>query len=578
MDSITASKTILEYAKVCIEIGAKEDLPETVDVILANGILEPLKHSLPESSSAKEKAISNENDPITEPESSTTQKDQLLMSNLLILIFQMRQAIPYPNPYLTNMAHLEKKESISPSVILLIKVLLHLRNLDTRFGSLPWILGGDFNIYLHHKESSDSLILGPYFSSDMIDFQELIQDLTLNDHPFFGPTYTWSNKQKDTYLARKLDRVLINSHWATSFQNSFVEFTAPGPSDHCMALAWINKENQINRPKPFKFFNFWSKHPNFLEYVIISWRQPSQGNPMQNLFLKLKRLKPCLQKLNKDNYSDISARELNDLEETEYMFLKQKTKAQWIKEGDKCTKLFHSAIASKNKRDTIRILINNEGKRLETYDDMANEIIAFFKHQLGAIDPKVHPPDPSSLRNLLQIHLSTEVTTGLIKIVTTEEIKEALFNQGNDKAPGPDGFTPFFSNIPVYKTISKILVNRITLLLLDLISLNQTAFVRGRSIIDNTLLAQELVKGYGRKNISPRCALKIDLQKAFDSLNWDFISSILKAIGLSSIFTKWIETCFKEARYSISFNGSLIGYFKGERGIRQETPYLQSFL
>ncbi|XP_039066509.1 uncharacterized protein LOC120212171 [Hibiscus syriacus] len=110
------------------------------------------------------------------------------------------------------------------------------------------------------------------------------------------------------------------------------------------------------------------------------------------------------------------------------------------------------------------------------------------------------------------------------------------------------------------------------LLLPDFISLNQTAFVRGRSIIDNTLLAQELVKGYGRKNISPRCALKVDLQKAFDSLNWDFISSILRAIGLPPIFTKWIETCFKEARYSISFNGSLIGYFKGQRGIRQGDP------
>ncbi|XP_039037815.1 desiccation-related protein PCC13-62-like [Hibiscus syriacus] len=101
-------------------------------------------------------------------------------------------------------------------------------------------------------------------------------------------------------------------------------------------------------------------------------------------------------KLNKDNYSDISARvrlkkreleqiqistlngnnylvkelnvqkELNDLEETEYMFLKQKSKAQWIKDGDNCTKLFHSTLASKIKRDTIRILVNNEGKRLET--------------------------------------------------------------------------------------------------------------------------------------------------------------------------------------------------------------------
>ncbi|XP_038996334.1 uncharacterized protein LOC120120892 [Hibiscus syriacus] len=421
----------------------------------------------------------------------------------------------------------------------------HLKFLDSMYGSQPWILGGDFNTYLHHKESSDSLLLGPYSTTDMIDFQEIVQDLSLQDHPFFGPTFSWSNKQKETYLARKLDRLLINPPWASSFQGSFVEFLAPGPSDHSMAMVWTSKETQTNRPKPFKFFNFWTKHPNYLEVVQSSWQLPIHGNPLQKLFLKLKRLKPCLNKLNKDNYNDISARvrlkrteleqiqisilnlhnsiekeltvqkELFALEDNEFMFLKQKAKVRWIKDGDKCTKLFHTAIASKFKRDTIRVLINNEGKRLESYDEMANET-------------------------------SSEFT----KTVSVEEIKEALFIQGNDKAPGPDGFTPmFFKNswsvvgeviinvvlyyfqeakippafnstiialipkiqnpskvkdyrpisccVVIYKIIKKILVKRLSLLLPDLITLNQTAFVKGRSIMDNTLLAQELVKGYG---------------------------------------------------------------------------------
>ncbi|XP_039000807.1 uncharacterized protein LOC120126781, partial [Hibiscus syriacus] len=136
--------------------------------------------------------------------------------------------------------------------------------------------------------------------------------------------------------------------------------------------------------------------------------------------------------------------------------------------------------------------------------------------------------DPDYLKSLLNYNLPTEVAADLIKPITNEEIK-------------------------------------LTVLLPNIISLNQTAFVKGRSIIDNTLLAQELVKDYGRKIISPRCALKIDLQKAFDSLHWDFLLSILHAIGLPFIFIKWTEACFREARYSISFNGSLIGYFKGQR-------------
>ncbi|KAE8670622.1 Phosphatidylinositol 4-phosphate 5-kinase 6 [Hibiscus syriacus] len=80
---------------------------------------------------------------------------------------------------------------------------------------------------------------------------------------------------------------------------------------------------------------------------------------------------------------------------------------------------------------------------------------------------------------------------------------------------------------------------------------------------------EELVKGYGRKSTSSRCSLKIDHQKAFDTLHWGFISSVLNAIQLPKTFIDWIEACFSDARYSISFNGSLIGYIKGERGIRQ---------
>ncbi|XP_039008860.1 uncharacterized protein LOC120137071 [Hibiscus syriacus] len=358
---------------------------------------------------------------------------------------------------------------------------------------------------------------------------------------------------------------MINPPWASSFKNSFVEFIAPGPSDHCMALAWINKETQTTRPKPFKFFNFWTKHPNFLEQITKSWQQLTQGNPMQRLFIKLKRLKPNLKKLNKDNYNDISAKvrlkrseleqiqistlndnnsfdeelriqkDLNDLEDMEYMFLKQKAKVQWVKDGDKCTKLFHTAIASKHKRDTIRVLINNEGRRLESYDDMANEILDSFNYQLGKIDPTVIPPDPSFLRNLLQFHVPNEVATDLVKTVLLLKRSKRLYLikgmiklldlMGEDfvnavkfffketaiipafnstiialipKIQNPSkvkDYRPISCCSVVYKTISKILVKRMNELLPDLVSLNQTAFVRGRSIIDNTLLAQELVKG-----------------------------------------------------------------------------------
>ncbi|KAE8684022.1 Rhodanese-like domain-containing protein 11 [Hibiscus syriacus] len=95
------------------------------------------------------------------------------------------------------------------------------------YGHLSWILGGDYNIILHPNESSEHDLLGPIISPEMKGFKECTQDLALQDHPFFGPLFTWSNKQQASFLARKLDRVLINTTWVKKFPNSFVEFLVP---------------------------------------------------------------------------------------------------------------------------------------------------------------------------------------------------------------------------------------------------------------------------------------------------------------------------------------------------------------
>ena len=85
-------------------------------------------------------------------------------------------------------------------------------------------------------------------------------------------------------------------------------------------------------------------------------------------------------------------------------------------------------------------------------------------------------------------------------------------------------------------------------------------------------MAHELVRGYERSTLSPRCAIKIDLQKAFDSLDWNFILDILTVLKFPSLFIEWIRSCLTGARFSISLNGGLVGYFKGARCMRQKDP------
>ena len=85
-------------------------------------------------------------------------------------------------------------------------------------------------------------------------------------------------------------------------------------------------------------------------------------------------------------------------------------------------------------------------------------------------------------------------------------------------------------------------------------------------------MATELVRGYNWKNISKRCMLKVDLKKAFDSVNWSFIILILRTLGFPSSFVNLIHQCISTTRFSVAINGELCGYFKGTRGLRQGDP------
>nr|GEW02599.1 hypothetical protein [Tanacetum cinerariifolium] len=105
--------------------------------------------------------------------------------------------------------------------------------------------------------------------------------------------------------------------------------------------------------------------------------------------------------------------------------------------------------------------------------------------------------------------------------------------------------------------------------LTGLVSLNQFAFVPGRRISDNILLTQELMHNYHLDRGPPRCAFKVDIQKAYDTVDWEFLKSVLVGFGFHPRMIGWIMKCITSTSFSLSINGTLHGYFKGKIGLRQ---------
>ena len=122
-------------------------------------------------------------------------------------------------------------------------------------------------------------------------------------------------------------------------------------------------------------------------------------------------------------------------------------------------------------------------------------------------------------------------------------------------------FRPISCCSVIYKCITKLLCEKIKLVLPGLISQNQGAFVAQRSILHNVLLCQDIVKMYKPRQKQKCCLMKIDIQKAYDTVNWAFLEEILLKLGFPSRFVKLIMVCVESPTFSLMINGSSTGFF-----------------
>lgn len=122
----------------------------------------------------------------------------------------------------------------------------------------------------------------------------------------------------------------------------------------------------------------------------------------------------------------------------------------------------------------------------------------------------------------------------------------------------------------LYKLISKVLANMLKLVLPQCISDNQSAFVSGRSILDNAMVAIEVLhsmKPKARGN-DGNVALKLDISKAYDRIDWDYLREVMVKMGFENQWIQWMCMCVESVDYSVLVNNEVVGPIIPGRGLR----------
>ncbi|XP_062108179.1 uncharacterized protein LOC133819045 [Humulus lupulus] len=406
-----------------------------------------------------------------------------------------------------------------------------------KFPVSSWLILGDFNSVFNVDDRNGG---NPITHNEMADSNHWLSQVHIEALKSHGSVFTWTNNQAGTNrIYSKIDHIFVNEEWHDHFPNSAARFSWESISDHCSCVVSTTTLEAIGI-KPFRYYNFWANHPEFKSLVEQNWKKPLSARGLKG------EAKAC--------YSEAKLQAQSHPKDKIYQEQESNAAANFFAQE----KIYMGSIS------TVKIRLNlvciEQGSKLSLDD------------QLGLLKPFLY-----------------------------KEVKRAMFSIPDTKSPGPDGFgsglmppelhNTMISLIPklenpakavdyrpiacctmIYKCISKLLCSRLASVLPSLVNQNQGAFIQGRSIAHNVMILQDILKNYRRKNTSPHCTIKIDISKAYDTVDWNFIEDLLNALNFPSRFVQLIMICIKSTSYSLLMNGRIQGGFHGAKGLRQGDP------
>ncbi|GKE65870.1 RNA-directed DNA polymerase, eukaryota, reverse transcriptase zinc-binding domain protein, partial [Tanacetum coccineum] len=316
------------------------------------------------------------------------------------------------------------------------------------------ILFGDLNEVRCEAER-----IGSSFSrSDAEILNAFIHDVGLIDLSMGGRRFTWMNKSGSKLS--KLDRFLISNSVLLAHSNMQVTMLEKVWSDHNPIL--LHCMNSGFGPTPFKLFHSWFDRNDFDDVVKEGWNGLSNadGDRANEIIKKksaLASLKVLDEKIDAGQASEEEKvlhvntwYELDNLEKLDSKDLFQKARVRWDVEGDENSKFFHGIINSKRNTQKIQGIMQ-DGVWISEPNAIKSDFLNFYKEKFSCHDSMVNFP-PMAAAN----RLSVSDAAYLDFMVSLEEIKNAVWDCGSQKAPGPDGTFPLGVNSSLFTIIPKV--------------------------------------------------------------------------------------------------------------------------
>ncbi|XP_059436284.1 uncharacterized protein LOC132169234 [Corylus avellana] len=425
----------------------------------------------------------------------------------------------------------------------------------------------------------------------------------LEDLGFWGSKYTWCNMRAGgQFIKETLDRATANVQWRDLFPVTKVEVLASRCSDHTPLLITFQQTSRRmnSRHRRFMYEAMWGKQQQARDLIKKVWRVKTPG-------VRVWREVCC--KIENSKQEDLQWR--------------QRAKEHWLKQGDKNSKFFHASVKQRRRTNKISSILDERGQLHNNPDAVEG---AFIQYYTSLFTSTMSEGTQACLEPLPR-SVSEGMNENLLRMFTKEEICAAISQMAPLKSPGPDGLPvcfyqdnwselgdevceaalQFFNSgileenvnfthialIPkirnptrvtefrpislcnvLYKTLSKVLANRLKTILPHIISGTQSAFIPGRLISDNILAAYETLHTmhshmWGRVGYM---ALKLDMSKAYDRVEWGFLEEVMTKMRFASRWVGLIMACITSVKYSIIINGQPVGHISPSRGIRQGDP------